>query len=36
MLDIMKIVGQKRNYEYQIDMFKIINKSQGALINYIK
>jgi hypothetical protein len=35
-LDIMKVIGMKTNYEFNIDVFRFFNKSQSVLINYIK
>ena len=35
-LDIMKVIGSKTNYEYNIDVFRFFNRSQSVMINYIK
>lgn len=34
--DIFKVVGEKTNYQFQIDLFKNFNKSQNVLIGYLK
>ena len=35
-LEILKIIGEKTNHEYSLDIFKIFNKSQRTLLGYLK